>query len=139
MLHQFSPIRGSWVPSWSQAAKKTPKRYQKLKTLTHFWSHCFDILLFFGNPFFDVFCVLLFYSIFVHLGAKGVPKRGLLEDILVTIWRPWRHPWKVCFLTILTHFSLIPTSHMRSKISLFGCCLWYLLRERCRGRHFCGC
>ena len=44
----------------------------------------------------------------------------------------------MCFVTTLTHFSSIAPSHAGSKISLFGCCFWYLLRERSRGRHFRG-
>ena len=74
----------------------------------------------------------------MHLHANVAPKRGLLGDILVTIWQPWCHPWKVCFLTTLLHFSSIPPSHAGSQISLFGCCFWYPLWEAYRGRHFCG-
>jgi hypothetical protein len=129
MLPQFSLILESGVPSWSETANKTPKRYQKLKLVSPFWSHFSNVFVFCGCPFFDVCLVLLFYSIFVHLHAKVAPKRGLLGDILVTIWRPWRHPWKVCFLTTLLHFSSIPPSHASSQISLFGCCFWYPLWE----------
>ena len=137
MLPQFSLILGSGVPSWSETANKTPKRYQTLKSSNPIWGNFFNMCVFSGSHVFDVFLVPLCYSIFVYLGAKGGPKRRLLGDILVTSWRPWRHPWKVCFLTTLTHFSLVPASHMGSKISLFGCCFWYLLRERSRGRKFC--
>ncbi len=137
MLHQFSPILGSGIASWSEPANKTPKRYQKLNKIAHFWSHLFDIFVFVWKHCLAVFCVHLFHSIFVHLDAKVVPKRSLLGDILVTIWRPWRHPWKVCFLTTLLHFSSIPPSHASSQISLFGCCFWYPLWEAYRGRHFC--
>ena len=134
-LPQFSLILGSGVPSWSETANKTPKRYQKPKLGIPFWSHFSNVFLISGCPFFVVFLVFVFYSIFVHLHAKVAPKRGLLGDILVR--QPWRHPWKVCFLTTLLHFSSIPPSHASSQISLFGCCFWYPLWEAYRGRHFC--
>ena len=56
---------------------------------------------------------------------KWFPKETFWE----TIWRPWGHPGKVCFLTMVTHFSSIAPSHAGSQISLFGCCFWYLLRN----------